>query len=221
MNGIIAQLARALPCHGRGCGFESRWFRQVMPSKKIVFIGDPALKAKNSAVKNFGSKKLKNLIRDLKDTMKKEGLVGLAAPQIAENYKVFVTQPRKTKARDFGRADRCRVYINPNIVSYSKTVSLIYEGCGCVPDLFGPVIRPREIKIDAFDENGNRFSLFCDGLLARVIQHEYDHLYGIEFVEKISNYKKIVHRDYYIKNIRNSKAQNEASLITKIKTSKY
>lgn len=151
--------------------------------------------------------------------MLKHDLIGLAAPQIGENYKIFVTQPRKTKARKLPQGDKFRVYINPKIAYFSKEESVLYEGCGSVLNgtLFGPVKRPREIKIEAFDEVEQKFQVHCDGILARVIQHEYDHLQGVEFTEKVYDYKKLMAREFYIKNIRNSKPQLEASKITILK----
>lgn len=189
-----------------------------MTVRKIIQIGHPALKAKNEIIADFNSPKLKRLIKDLKDTMHKTGLIGIAAPQIARNYLVFVTQPRKTKTRKLTKIDKFRVYINPKIVFYAKDTSLIYEGCGSVArgNLFGPVIRPKEIRIEAYDENGTKYSLECDGILARVIQHEYDHLFGIEFLEKISDYRQIISAEYYRQSLRNSKEQKQASKITKI-----
>jgi peptide deformylase len=80
--------------------------------------------------------------------------------------------------------------------------------------LFGPVKRPKTITIKARDENGNKFQLKCDGLLARVIQHEYDHLFGIEFTEKIYDYKRLMDVYFYRKEIRKSKQQVSASKIT-------
>lgn len=185
-----------------------------MAIKKIIQIGHPALKAKNKQITSFDDPKLKQLVKDLKDTMIAGDLFGVAAPQIAKNFTVFVTQPRKTKART-GVGDILRVYINPVIIMYSKEESIIFEGCGSVLNgqLFGPVKRPREIIIEAYDLSGKKFQLRCDGILARVIQHEYDHLSGIEFLEKISDYKKIMNSDYYKKNVRKSKAQTEASKI--------
>jgi len=193
-----------------------------MAVRKIVQIGHPALKADNKKIVDFKSIKLKKLIKDLKDTMSNAGVIGIAAPQIAENYTLFVTRPRNTKYRKLGKADKFRVYINPKIIFYSKDKNVIYEGCGSVLNgsLFAPVIRPKEIEIEAFDEDGDRFRLRCDGILSRVIQHEYDHLFGVEFLEKISDYKKILSLEYYLKNIKNSKAQKEASQITKIEYKK-
>lgn len=158
---------------------------------------------------------IKKVITDLKDTMIKNDLVGMAAPQIGYNYKIFITQPRKTKARKLPKGDKLRVYINPKVAKSSKERIIIYEGCGSVlnGNLFGPVKRPREIVIEAFNEKGKRFQLRCDGILSRVIQHENDHMVGIEFTEKIFDYKKLMARDFYIKNIRNSKEQIQASKI--------
>lgn len=189
-----------------------------MAVKKTIQAGDPRLKNKNKEIKNFKSPVLKRLIKDLTDSMNKAGLIGIAAPQIGENYAVFVTHPRNTKARRLGKTDKLRIYINPEIIHKSKKENVIYEGCGSVVagDLFGPVKRPEEIQVTAWDQNGEKFSIRCNGILARVIQHEYDHLMGIEFIEKVSDYRKVIVGDYYRKNIRNSKVQKQNSLITKI-----
>lgn len=185
-----------------------------MAVRKILLIGDPRLKAESQIIKNFKDPKIKKVIQDLKDTMIKKDLIGMAAPQIGYNYKIFITQPRKTKARKLFKGDKLRVYINPKLVKLSKVENVIYEGCGCVPNLFGPVKRPQGITIEAFDIKGDKFQIRCDGILARVIQHENDHMVGIEFTDKIMDYKKLMWRDTYYKNIRNSDAQLQASKIT-------
>ena len=184
--------------------------------RKIVEAGNPLLKAKNNKVSNFKSSDIKKLIKDLSDTMYKTDLIGIAAPQIGENYMIFVTHPRDTGVRKLVREDKLRVYINPKIVQKSKQKSAIYEGCGSLGDIFGPVLRPKEILIEAFDETGQKFSLRCNGILARVIQHEYDHLRGIEFIQKVSDYNKVMAKKYYRKNIKLSKPQVQNSQTTKI-----
>ncbi|MEK7079556.1 MAG: peptide deformylase [Patescibacteria group bacterium] len=193
-----------------------------MAVRTIIEIGHRVLKLKNKPITDFHSLLLKKLIKDLKDTMVKVDLIGIAAPQIGENYHVFLTQPRKTNARKLEKGDILRVYINPKITFKSKETNLIYEGCGCVPhsSIFGPVIRPREIEVEAYDVSGQKFRLRCDGILARVIQHEYDHLQGIEFLEKISENRKIISWDFYRRDIRNSKEQKASSKITKIEYEK-
>ncbi len=189
-----------------------------MTIRKIIEIGHKVLKLENKPIIDFTSPLLKKLIKDLTDTMKKNDLIGIAAPQIGENYKVFLTQPRKTSSRANQKSDILRVYINPKILLTSKETSLIYEGCGCIPQhsIFGPVVRPVEIEIEAYSMNGKKFNLKCNGILARVIQHEYDHLQGIEFLEKVVDNRKILSWTHYRTDIRDSKAQKTASLITKI-----
>lgn len=187
-----------------------------MAVRKTLQIGDPKLKAKNTPVKEIKSTKVSKLIKDLTDTMRKNELVGIAAPQIGENYQAFITEVRKTKSRSVKEIDELRVFINPKITNFSKVENLIYEGCGSVlnGNLFGPVKRPKEIIVEAIDKKGKRFQLKCDGLLARVIQHEYDHLNGIEFTEKVSDYKKLMDYEHYKKYIRRSPLQLANSKIT-------
>ena len=191
-----------------------------MAIRKVVLKGHKALTTKNKKVLNFNSPKIKRVIKDLKDTLRNSTLVGIAAPQIDQNYQIFITYPKNTKYRNFGKGDVLRTYINPKITFLSEEKSMIYEGCGSVVDdhgfPFGPVVRPKEIGVEAFDEKGRKFSLRCDGILARVIQHEMDHLKGVEFLQKVENSSKIVSEEFYKKNIKDSKQQILASKITKI-----
>jgi len=188
-----------------------------MAVRNILQIGDPRLKAKNHFISDFDNPKLKKVIKDLVETIHTGDMfVGIAAPQIGENYQIIVTELKETKTRTGDQLDKLRVYINPKIIFYSKTKNVAYEGCGSVAqaDLYGPVKRPKEIIIEAFSLDGHKFRLRCDGLLSRVIQHEYDHLSGIEFTEKIVNYKKLMDRNFYIKKIKKSKQQIQSSIIT-------
>lgn len=193
-----------------------------MAVRKVIQAGDPRLKSKNKPISNINSVKTQKLVKNLIQSMKKADLIGIASNQIGENYNVFVTFPRFTKSRRLGKGDKLRVFINPKFTFKSKEESIIYEGCGSVEDgaIFGPVSRPKEIEVEAIDEKGQKFSLRANGILGRVIQHEYDHLQGIEFIQKVSDYSKIVVQAYYRKNIRNSALQKKNSLITKIEYKK-
>ena len=188
-----------------------------MAVRNILQIGDSRLKAKNHSVSDFNNSKLKKVVKDLVDTIHAGGIfIGIAAPQIGENYQIIATELKETKTRTGDQLDKLRVYINPKIIFYSKTKNVAYEGCGSVAhaDLYGQVKRPKEIIIEAFNLDRHKFRLRCDGLLARVIQHEYDHLSGIEFTEKIVDYKKLMNREFYIKRIKDSKQQIQSSTIT-------
>lgn len=186
-----------------------------MGVRKVIQIGNPVLKKNNKKIRGFRTDQTKSLITNLRDTMRKYDLVGIAGPQISQNYTIFVTEIRNTKTR-VGQKDQFRVFINPEIIYYSKSQSVIYEGCGSVihGQLFGPVRRSSIISIQAHDSDGQKFELKCDGLLARVILHEYDHLFGIEFTEIIEDYSKLVNQDIYKQRIKYSKRQVVASKIT-------
>lgn len=122
-----------------------------MAVRKIIQVGHPSLRVKNKKITSFVFVKLKKLLKDLRDTMYKTELVGIAAPQIAENFMVFVTHPRTTRERKtkLGKKDKFRVYINLEITYRSKSQSIIYEGCGSVVNgaIFGPVKRPSELSL--------------------------------------------------------------------------
>lgn len=187
-----------------------------MAIKKIIQSGHPGLKTKNKKVKTVNSPEIQKIIKDLENTLYKTGLIGIAANQINENYMIFITHPRTTNARKLGKKDKLRIFINPDYKFKSKHESIIYEGCGSIGKIFGPVKRPSEIEIQAIDIKGNKFSLKCNGILARVIQHEMDHLNGIEFIEKVYDYSKIISYEFYRKNIRNSDEQIKNSQVTLI-----
>jgi peptide deformylase len=170
--------------------------------RKTVQIGNKVIRAacQNVAERAIRSQKIKRLIRDMVDTMRHDNLIGIAAPQIGVSLNVFVTEVRKTRVRtSVKKDDALRVFINPKILSSSKKQTVLYEGCGSVANaaLFGPVRRPAKVTVRALDASGKSFQLTADGLLAKVIQHEYDHLHGHLCIDKFISTKKIVHRDEY------------------------
>lgn len=173
-----------------------------MIKRQVVQIGNPIIRKKSKTVKNVSSQKVKRVLRDLTDSMRFHGLVGMAAPQIGVNLRIFVTEIRKTKVRRKQKnIDPLRVYINPRILSSSKKQSFGYEGCGSVAfaQLFGPLKRAETVVVEAYDEQRKKFKVKANGLLARVIQHEFDHLEGILFIDEVGNTKKLMSKDEYIR----------------------
>lgn len=168
--------------------------------KEIIQIGNPFLRRRSKFVAKINAQETQRVIKNLVDSMRYHNLIGMAASQIGEKLRIFVTEVRKTSYRNLEK-DILRVYVNPKIVWFSKKQVVIYEGCGSVAyaKLFAPVRRPEKIIVEAFDENGNKFRLKAEGILSRVIQHEYDHLDGIEFTEKITDMRKIMSLGEYKK----------------------
>jgi peptide deformylase len=147
------------------------------------------------------SKATKKIVRDLVDSMRHHDLVGMAAAQIGINERIFVSEIRETKARSARVLDPVRVFINPKIVRFSAKKVFGYEGCGSVASagLFGNVKRAESVIIHATDEKGEKFALHASGLLARIIQHEFDHLEGKVFLDRMADMKSLMGREEYLK----------------------
>lgn len=153
-----------------------------MSIRKVLKYGDPFLRGATKDVHKV-SKKIQDLVTDLLDTMYQQNGVGLAAPQIGESYRVFVI--------DVSTSDEPLnpiVFINPKIIKKSGAV-ISHEGCLSFPKAFTDVKRYANVTVRAMDRKGRSFTLEVkDGtLLARAIQHEYDHLDGILFVDHAIN----------------------------------
>jgi peptide deformylase len=140
---------------------------------------------------------LDQLINDMYETMKFSEGVGLAAPQIGLGIRLFVVDATGTGKEEEGfdeddedLSDFKKVFINPKIARYWGDSWTFNEGCLSIPDLREDVDRPEYVRIQYFDENFNFHDEEFDGVRARIIQHEYDHLEGVMFVDKINPLRK-------------------------------
>lgn len=127
-------------------------------------------------VENY-SDELMAMIQEMFGIMDTACGIGLAAVQVGELTRVFVTKIDK---------DKPRVFINPEIVETSMEEEFFEEGCLSIPGIHSDVKRPESIRIQAWNEKERPFSISVDGLLARVIQHELDHLNGKLFIDHVS-----------------------------------
>lgn len=171
--------------------------------KEVTQVGNPIIRKKSTLVKDINADAVKTLVTNLIDSMREAKLVGMAAPQIGVNLRVFVTEIRATDTRNEKKGDQVRVFINPMILSFSKKKVEIWEGCGSVAQagLFAPVKRPETVMVEAIDESGERFILETGGLLARIVQHELDHLDGKVFMDHLTSNQKIMSRSEYMKKV--------------------
>lgn len=153
-----------------------------MAVKKILTYGTPSLREKSKEVHKI-SKKIKELVKDLLDTLYSQNGVGLAAPQIGENYRVFVID---TSSGD--QPLNPMVFINPKIIKKSGAF-ISNEGCLSFPEVYTDVRRYKNVMVKAIDSNGHSVVIEAkDGcLLAKAIQHEFDHLDGILFIDHARN----------------------------------
>jgi peptide deformylase len=146
---------------------------------EIVLHPHPALRWKSQEVTRIDAD-LKDMVRQMFDLMYQAKGIGLAANQVALPYRLFVINP----TGDSSDKENELVFINPQI-SRRNGSDENEEGCLSLPEVFGPVTRATRIVVDAFDVDGNQFELDVDDLPARVIQHEYDHLDGVLFPDRV------------------------------------
>lgn len=145
-----------------------------MARRTIVKIGDDILRKRSKEVTVF-DRSLGVLLDDMKETMLHADGVGLAAPQVGILKRAVVISPDGKQFYEF---------VNPVIIN-SSGKQLCREGCLSVPGVSGEVERPQYIEVLAFDRHGNRFDLKAEGFLANICCHEFDHLDGILFVDKM------------------------------------
>ena len=161
--------------------------------RSIIAYGDPVLKKKAEKINLSQTNELKLLIRDLWDTMYNAKGVGIAAPQIGVSKAVFVADFSFFKDEENFFEEELinmkQVFINPIIVKEKGEDFTYPEGCLSIPNISENVVRKSSLKINFLDENLVMQEMECSGIIARVIQHEYDHLQGILFTDKLS-YKK-------------------------------
>lgn len=162
----------------------------------IVAYGDSVLKRKAIDIKkNFPD--LKKLISNMFKTMYAAQGVGLAAPQVGLSIRLFIVDTFPfSDDESLSNADKNqlksfkKIFINPAIIEENGSNWNFNEGCLSIPNVREEITRKSEIKIRYLDENFKTHIDKYDGLIARVIQHEYDHIEGVLFTDKVSNFKK-------------------------------
>jgi peptide deformylase len=141
---------------------------------------DRLLRQKAVPVKHINDE-IRQIAKDMLKIMHEGKGAGLAGPQVGLLKRIFVTH---------AEGDTPRVFINPSIIWTSQEQVNIEEGCLSLPGLWADVKRPGKIKVQAWNEKGKAFTLDISGILARVVQHEYDHLEGILYIDRINEAKR-------------------------------
>lgn len=149
----------------------------------VTLIGDKILKKKGKKVSVIDNSVIE-LVRDMFDTMRNANGVGLAANQVGSDKSIFIIDISVVE----GYEDiKPMVFINPDIVWYSEEKVPMEEGCLSIPDIRCEILRPERIIIKYHDMDMKQHELEADEFLARVIQHEYDHLNGVLFTDRIDD----------------------------------
>jgi peptide deformylase len=174
---------------------------------EIIQSGHPTLRkiAETVPVKDIGSPKIKKILKDMKQALStQDDGVAIAAPQINLSLRIFVVSG-KVFDDDFIRGEKLLkaqthpdvAFINPKILKMSSDKKLLSEGCLSVRPLYGKVRRATRASIEAYDENGKKFTMNGSGLMAHIFQHETDHLDGILFIDKAKNLHEATSEEEY------------------------
>lgn len=153
-----------------------------MAVRPILRYPDPRLHTVARPVERFDDA-LRELVRDMAETMYDAPGIGLAATQIDVHLRAIVIDISEER-------DSLKVFVNPEIVGSGPECKLWEEGCLSVPGIYEEVERPDRVTVRACDEHGKTFTLEADGLLAVCLQHEMDHLTGRVFVQYLSRLKQ-------------------------------
>lgn len=179
-----------------------------MPKEKnkksdIVQKNNPVLREISAPVSlaKIKSAEIKSVISDMKAAMEPQAdAVAIAAVQIGKPVRIFVISKRAfaIAAGDVENPQNKNdmVFINPKIIKTSKAKQHLEEGCLSVRYMYGKVFRAEKATVEAYDENGKRFTRGFSGLLAQVVQHETDHLDGTLFTDKAKSLTEISHEEY-------------------------
>ena len=157
---------------------------------KVCRLGHPVLRLESKRVEKdvLSTPAIQTLIDNMMETMVEYSGVGLAAPQVHEPLAIAVIESRGARG-DIPMT----VLVNPDITVLDEEFIEDWEGCLSIPDLRGRVPRWRKLRVDALDRHGKRFELTAEGFAARVVQHEFDHLMGKVYLDRMRDFKTLTH----------------------------
>ena len=171
------------------------------PPLDLHYLGDRVLRQPAKRVSKIDGK-VRQLVKEMLQTMYSRDGIGLAAPQVGINKQVLVVDCDPNDP-----VNEPLVLINPKIISSGKQLCKMEEGCLSIPNVFLDVTRPKVIEVSYKDENGKPRKIKADNLLSRVIQHEMDPLNGIMFVDRVQNdlalTEELKKHNFSIKDVKN------------------
>ena len=157
---------------------------------KIAKIGHPILLKKTKEVKEIGSDSIKKIVYDMSNTMLDAKGIGLAAPQVHIDKSILIFRnPEIDNSQD--STIQITALINPVIDNIGEETNDSWEGCLSIPGMLGLVRRYSKIRYSGYDIDGNKITNEAEGLHARIVQHEYDHLNGMLYT------KRLAHKDAF------------------------
>ena len=166
----------------------NKYLGEIMATREIITMGHPTLRQKARKVTQFGPE-LKQLIDDMTQTMREAPGVGLAAPQVDVSERVIVVELPADEEE--GTPSQLYAFVNPEIVKVSRDVEEGQEGCLSIPGYVGDVPRHTMVVVRGQDAKGKPQRIRAYDYLARIFQHEIDHLDGVLFIDRVTDPSKI------------------------------
>lgn len=166
---------------------------------EITELGNSILRKQTEKVDNINDPQIQILIDNMIATMEDANGVGIAAPQVSENHQIFIMHSNPNPRYPDAPEMEATAIINPEIVSSSEEIEIDWEGCLSIPGLRGLVSRYKSIEVKFQDREGNVLTETFHDFPARIFQHEYDHLQGILFLDRIESVDHLFTEKEYVK----------------------
>lgn len=168
-------------------------------TKPIAQLGNTVLRKIATEVDDILSDQCQKLIKEMMSTVKKAGGVGIAAPQIHHSSRVFIMCSKPNARYPDAPLMAPTAIINPQILQYSDEKIKGWEGCLSVPSMRGFVPRHTQITVRYFDQQANQKTEVLTGFIARIFQHELDHLNGLTFIDQLDSTKDLISEEEWYK----------------------
>ena len=174
-----------------------------MNKLEIIQLGHPILRSQAQPVENFTDKQLQQLIDSLIETATAANGVGIAAPQVSQSYRLFIIASRPSPRYPHAPTMKPKAMINPKIIAHSDEKSKDWEGCLSVPGLRGKIPRYRTIEVEYRNRDGQLQQEILTDFVARIFQHELDHLNGLVFLDRLESQEDLFTEEEYQSLIKN------------------
>lgn len=166
---------------------------------QIALLGNPVLRKKVKTVTNIRDPKIQQLIDDLLVTVMDVNGVGISAPQIYQSLRIFIVASHPNPRYPNAPLMKPTPIINPKILSHNKKMEKGWEGCLSIPGLRGLIPRYTQVHVEYSDRKGKRMTRTFSDFIARIFQHEYDHLEGILFTDRMETNRDLISEKEYFR----------------------
>lgn len=163
----------------------------------VAELGNPVLRSPAQPIEDIQDRRIQRLIDNLLKTIKKQNGVGIAAPQVSESLQLFIVASRPNLRYLNAPTMEPTPMINPKIIAYSDEKEKGWEGCLSVPGLRGQVMRSKEIEVTYTDRHGNSHQQVFTDFVARIVQHEFDHINGKVFLDRMDSMLDLMSESEY------------------------